>query len=165
MKNYNTLEELKNELGELEKNLNDISIDFIYCWGIDNSSYLCDAFTEHADNSTSIYYSDQKEFYNNNVELCEDALIEFGYNLNDLLKEGDSLNDIICKAGAIGEFAKNERELYENEEEIKKALLLNYCIENNILINLNDIDYILNMYNIDRLNDILECLNDYLEEE
>ena len=164
MKTYNNLEELKNELKEIEKKLNDISKDFIGDWSIDNAQFLCDAITEYADSHTSIYFSDQKEFYNNNVELCEAALIEFGYNLNDLLKEGNSLTDIICRAGAVGEYSKNQKELYEDEEEIKKALLLKYCIDNNILINLEDIDYILNIFEIDRLNDILDCLNDYLEE-
>lgn len=156
------LEALKKEL---ENIMNDSSIDFVNDYAIENNSYLCDAFTEFSDNRVSVYYSDQREFYFNNRELCNDALIEFGYDLNDFIKEGYDLDDLICKAGAVGEYQKNYCELSEDEEEIKKLLVINYLIENEITtIDEETINNIINE-DIEIINDLKDLIDEELEEQ
>ena len=136
---------------------NDISSDFIYSYSLDSYGYICDSITEFADSETSIYYSDQRAFYNDNVELCENALLDYGYDINELLRNGDSLDDIICKAGAIGEFMKNERDLYDDIENIILYLICDYVLENDINISIDDIENIASSINSgDRWSHIID---------
>lgn len=136
---------------------NEISSDFISSYSLDSYGYICDSIMEFADSETSIYYSYRKEFYNNNVELCENALLDYGYDINELLKNGDSLDDIMCKAGAIGEFMKNEQDLYDDIENIILYLICDYVLENNINISIDDIENISNNINSgDRWSNIID---------
>lgn len=141
----------------------EFSIDFAGDHSIDQNNYICDSITEYADQATSVYYSDQKRFYEENSDFCNDKLIEYGYDLNELLKECGSLDQMICKAGAIGEYAQNEAILYEDLENIIKLMAYNYIIENNLVLSEEQIDILNNdLENIDhndRFNEILYIIS------
>ena len=109
------------------ENINDISRDFVNDNSLERIDYLSDAFTECADYFTSIYYADQRDYFNDHTEECENALLElYGSDtLADLIKS-EGLDGLICKAGACGEYEANLNELYEDEDEIKEALTLDY---------------------------------------
>lgn len=159
------LQELKDTLKTIKEGLNDISLDFIDGYhDINNNNYICDAFTECADSNVGVYYYEQRDFYNNNVKLCERALLEDGYDIYELLRDGYTLDDIICKAGASGWYRQNLDELYEDESEIIKALALQYCIKNNIVIDIDTIEY-MNIDSNNRFSDILDEINQAIEEE
>ena len=112
------------------ENINDISRDFVNDNSLERIDYLSDAFTECADYFTSIYYADQRDYFNDHTEECENALLElYGSDtLADLIKS-EGLDGLICKAGACGEYEANLNELYEDEDEIKEALTLEYLEE------------------------------------
>lgn len=140
-KDIQTLEKIKKDI--LENNINCYSVDFCECYDKTNINYLCDAFCEFADNNTSVYYYDQRNYYNEHSQECENALINCGYDLNDLLKECGSLDGVICKAGAIGEYEAILNALYNDEDEIKQLLAINYILDNFEMIkrqykNIND---------------------------
>lgn len=158
------MEKLMNLKKEIESNLNSYALDFADCYRVEDNEYISDAISEFADNNTSIYYSDQREFYYNNTDLCENALIEYGYSLNDMIKEGYNLDDIICKAGAIGEYSKIKNEIYFSIDDILKLLLINYIIENNVEINVEVLENV-KYYKMDRFSDLLDLLEDEEEEE
>lgn len=150
------IEELKNELLE---NMAEFSIDFAGDHSINQNNYICDSIAEYADQATSVYYSDQKRFYEENSEFCDDKLEEYGYNLNELLKECGSLDKLISKAGAIGEFAQNESILFEDLDNIIKLMAYDYILKNNIVLSDEQIEELNNdLENIDhsdRFNEIL----------
>lgn len=159
------LQELKDTLKTIKDYLNDISLDFINDYNdIDNNSYICDAFTEYADNQISVYCSDQRDFYNNNVELCENALLDCGYDLTEELRKGQTLDDLICKAGVCGWYEQNTKKLYEDESEIIKALAIQYCIDNDIDIDIDTIEY-MNIDSNNRFSDIVDAIEEAIEEE
>lgn len=159
-----TFEELKKMQEHLKYEMSDEAYDFCYGWSIESDNYFCDCITEYADSNTSVYSYDQREFYNNNVELCENALLEFGYDLNDMVKNGDTLEDIICKAGAIGQFKQIEETLYEDFENIKKLMVLNYLVDKGLEIFENE-DEIEDLISAVDTNDRLSVLYDLIEEK
>ena len=129
--------------------MNDYSIDLVQELPSGN---IDDSIWKFADANTSIYYNEQREFYFNNTDICEEALDEFGYNgerLGDLLRECGDLDGLICKAGAIGEFLQIEREIWEDNEKIRELYALNEIIRKG----LDDID-------ADALDDLLESCHD-----
>lgn len=158
------MEKFKNLKKEIESNLGDYALDFVDNHSADDNDYISDAISEFADYNTSVYYSDHREFYHKNQDLCDNALIEYGYSLDDMIKEGCKLDDIICKAGAIGEYSKIENEIYSEIDNILKLLLINYIIENEIEIDaevLENVEY----YQMNRFSDLLDLLEDEEEEE
>ena len=154
------MEKLKKEI---ERNLSDYSLDFANCYSLESGAYISDAINEFADNNTSIYYSDQKEFYYNNNDLCNNALIELGYDLNQMIKDGSSLDDLICKAGAIGEYCAIENTLNSELEDIIKLMIINYVIENNIKCDIDILDNI-NVYQNERFSDLIDLVKEYNQE-
>ena len=155
-------EELKKLMEELKEKMNDISNDFVSNYSLNNRGYICDTMSEFADSETSIYYSEQREFYNSHVELCENALLEFGYNLNDMLKQGDTLEDIICRSATIGEYYLNERQLSEDEESIILYLACDYAINNDIDISRDEIEELASVFNSnDKWSYIVDDLEDF----
>ena len=98
-----------------------------------SNNYLDDLISEYADNNASIYYSDQRNYYFENTDICLEALDMFGYSgesLQTLLKDCGDLDGLICKAGAIGEYYQNENHLQEDKENIIVCLLLEYILKN-----------------------------------
>lgn len=124
------LDLIKKTKADIIENLNPISQDFVNDNALDQIDYLGDAFTECADNDTSVYYADQRDYFNNHTEECENALPELYGNdsLIDLIKS-EGLDGLICKAGACGEYQANLNELYEDEDKIKEVLTLEYLEE------------------------------------
>ena len=126
--------ELKTFLEDMRIKLKDamnlISIDFVESHDIDTYSYLSDGFREVADNCTSLYYADQKEYYYNHAEECDNALLELydSDSLTDLIKR-EGLDGLLCKAGACGEYEANLNELCEDENKIKRILACEWLLD------------------------------------
>lgn len=152
------IEQLTKLLTNLEKGVDAYCLDFADNYGLNDNEYISDCISEFADNKTSIYYSDQKQFYYDNEDVCNEALIEFGYSLDDLLKEGYLLDDLICKAGQIGEFYSIESELNNNLDDILKIMIIKYAIVNDLEIDTDIIENI-NCCDYDKFENLLELFN------
>lgn len=103
------VEELMNELetGDSGKELTNYS----------GGTYICDAISEIADNSTSIYYSDIINFISENVETINDAIEEFGW---------DGCGSDLYKAGQMVEYCSIQNEIYKCLDDSMKYYALNY---------------------------------------
>ena len=146
-------------LNELKNNL------FIGDYGnellnYNDSSYICDAISEIADNNTSIYYYDIKQFMMDNFDAVEDAINEFGW---------DGCGSDLYKAGQIAEYITIERDLYNNLDDIIKYLAYDYLInigfdtlDDNIIDNIDN--ELLTIDNNNYIGDIYDTVNTVLEE-
>ena len=89
-----------------------------------NGGYICDDITEIADANTSIYYSDIENFMKENTDAVNDAINEFGW---------DGCGSDIYKTAQMGEFLKNERDIYNDLADYLRfrayGVLLNNGIE------------------------------------
>lgn len=85
-----------------------------------NNSYISDIITEIADNNTPIYYSDIWEMAKENQDYIEEALQEFGTPTDN------NGNVDLIKTFQQGIYLKNERNLYENLEDILKYYMYDY---------------------------------------
>lgn len=128
--NTMNLEYIKTQLLE---SMNDYAKDFFDQYISSCGAYISDSMNEYADQNTSIYYYDQRKFYNEHAELCEDALCEYGYTeetLCEALKNhGGTLDGLICFAGAIGEYKFIYDSIAENEKEIKELYAIHQMQE------------------------------------
>lgn len=165
------IKDLLNQIKEdLEQEASDFVLDFVSDYEASDSVYLCDAFTEFADNNTSIYYCDQRAYYNEHAQECEDSLtmLYSGEDLAQLIKER-GLDGLICYAGAVGEYEAIYRELSDNEETIKKLLVVRYLLKHDLFtLSEQDIDTLLNdvsVANIDRLSDLEDMIKEKTESE
>lgn len=86
----------------------------------DYDEYICDIITSIADNNTSIYYSDIKEFMMNNFDAVEDAINEFGW---------DGCGSDLYKAGQMAEFLQLEHMMYNDLDTIIEILLIKYYVQ------------------------------------
>lgn len=115
MEKQQRIEELKKEIEDLMEEMNGSQLDFIDQYMVtyhrnnneitktfESLIYLDDAMHEFADSEVSVYYSDQREYYYNNQAACDNAFREYEYNLNDFY----SIDDALCKAGAVGWYAE-----------------------------------------------------------
>lgn len=152
------MEQLTKLLNELEKGVDGYCLDFARDYDLNNNEYICDLINEFADNRTSIYYSDQRQFYFDNEDVCNEALIEYGYSLDELFKEYNSLDSLICRAGQIGEYYSIETELNQNIDDILKIMVIKYAIVNDLIIDIDIIESI-NCYDYNRFSDLLELFN------
>lgn len=118
------LEYLEERKEELKKQINDISVNFCENYSLYSGEYLSDLISEHADSEVSIYYSDIFEFAKNNFEDVNDAIAEFG-----LAKDSEGNPDII-RTIQSGEYLANERALYDDIDNIKELLIVDYLIDN-----------------------------------
>ena len=165
-----TKERLEGTKRDLEEGLNSISLDFLGDHDLTDSSYLSDAFTEYADGATSIYYSDQRAYFNEHSTECEDALIEL-YDPASLAEKikNEGLDSLICLAGACGEYNANYAELSEDEENIKKLLIIRWLLKNDIFtLEESELAELLDEaadYRNDRISDLLDLVNEKLGEE
>lgn len=168
-----TTEKLNSLREELEADMNGSAWDFANDHDICDSYYLSDAFTEWADSNTSIYYSDQREYYYNNSEECDFALTMLydGATLGDMIRK-QGLDSIICLAGACGEYEAIYNELSDNEEEIKKLLVINHLLELEeeeiAPLTDNQLAELLEeagARNINRINELLDLVNEYIQTE
>ena len=145
--------------------LNSISSDFVDDRALSDSAYISDSFTEYADSATSIYYSDQHNYYVEHSDECESALLEFydPQSLADFVKD-NGLYYLCCKAGAIGEYVKNESELYEDREEIIKCLIIDYLLNTDQYLDMSDIEEIAEE-DLDRFSDYCDKISEKIQGE
>lgn len=118
MENYKKAlyEAIEESTGTARERLNDSAQDFIADAYID-SSYICDAISSFADNNTSIYYDDIKNFICNNIDAITDAIDEFGW---------DGCGSNLYKAGQMAEFMTIERDIYNELEDVIKYIALDF---------------------------------------
>lgn len=124
-----------------------------------DNGYICDIITEIADNHVDIYYSDLFKWAADNYSIIEEANEEFG-TPTDIIKQIQQ-----------GQYLSNERDLYDNLEDILKFYVLDY-IEKDLKIQEIteaqadqlefDIDY---SDNNEQLENIIEQVNEILKEE
>lgn len=86
-----------------------------------NGGYICDDITEIADANTSIYYGDITEFIREYPDDVNDAINEFGW---------DGCGKDIYKAAQMGEFLKNERDIYDELTKYLKYRAYRLLIKN-----------------------------------
>ena len=146
------------------ENLNSISYDFVNDNSLEQINYLCDAFNEMADNKTSVYCAEQKQYFYDHPQECENALLEWydSESLADIIKD-EGLETLICKAGMCGEYLANTNKLYEDEDEIKEALTLKYLEEHKDDFKgfkESDLEELLNQTHYNEPSEILELLAD-----
>lgn len=82
-----------------------------------NSEYICDIITNFADNNTSIYYSEIKDYICNNIDDVTDAIDEFGW---------EGCGSDLYKAGQTAEFLAIERTIYNELTDIIKYIALDF---------------------------------------
>lgn len=159
--NTNNMEQINELYNDHHENLSDYARDFLGDYAdIESNSYICDAISNFADNNTSIYYSDIKNFIANNIDAVTDAIAEFGW---------DGCGSDLYKAGQMAEYLTIERDIYNNLDDIVICTAYKYLIDNDISLSeekleqlqkdLNDID------NNNRFNDILDIINDITDSE
>lgn len=119
MKNYKQalFNAISDSTNTARENLNGYSQDFITDSDADSSQYIDDAINEFADNNTSIYYVDIKDFICNNFDKVEEAINEFGW---------DGCGKDLHKAGQMAEYMSIENEICEDLEEIIKYITLDF---------------------------------------
>lgn len=117
-----------------------------------DSGYICDVFSEIADNNVDIYTSDLFDWGKNNMYYIDEATKEFG-DPHDILRQIQQ-----------GQYYAYEQELYENKDDIIKYFAYTYLNDNNIKLNVEqeeDLDdYLSSVDSNDKLEDIIDyCKN------
>lgn len=117
-----------------------------------DSGYICDVFSEIADNNVDIYTSDLFDWGKNNMYYIDEATKEFG-DPHDILRQIQQ-----------GQYYAYEQELYENKDDIIKYFAYTYLNDNNIKLNVeqeeNLDDYLSSVDSNDKLEDIIDyCKN------
>ena len=118
---------IKEKIEEVKKEMNSISIDLVTDYS-GSGSYICDAISEAADNNVSIYYNDIENFMKDHIDLVNDAIDEFGW---------DGCGSDLHKAGQTAEFLYNERQLYEDFDNIILLAVLYDLLENHNIISID----------------------------
>lgn len=155
---------------DLEESMNNYSLDFVSDYSIESSSYFSDAVSEFADNNISVYYSDQFKYYEEHTSESEDALLELmdGESITQMIKK-EGLYNLCCYAGVCGQYYEITADLYEDEENIKKLLVIRYLLKTEqaptTAEKLGELLEEIEMSNIRCLCDLLDFLPDYLESE
>ena len=159
-----SIELLKAKRDDLSNSVSAVAQDFVDSYEATSSAYICDAFQEFADSQTSVYYSDQRRYYNEHSSDCEDALMEL-YDpdgLAAIIKES-GIDGLLCKAGAVGECMALENDLNSDFEKIKIILALDYIIEHGLLFNEERLsDLMLELEDIDQ-DDYTDAIRDAIE--
>lgn len=158
------LDLIKKTKADALENIYSISYDFVNENALENINYIDDCFHETADQMTSVYYAEQKAYFYEHTEECENALLELygSDSLADIVKR-EGLEGLLCKAGACGEYEDNLSKLYENEDEIKECLTLEYLEEHaDEFPNLTESDLadLLNETHCKEPSEILDLLSD-----
>ena len=167
------LEQIKNYLEEIKKDLeekiSDSSLDFVSDHSLGDINYFSDAFHEFADNNISVYYSDQFKYYEEHATECENALLELcdGETIADKIKK-EGLYNLCCYAGVCGQYNEIIGELYSDEENIKKLLIVRHLLKNDIFLidkeQINDLLDAAESGNNDRADVFIYLISDYLGE-
>ena len=139
--------------------MNSISQDFANDHALSDGAYISDLFSEYADGAISIYYRDQYNYYVDHSEECENALLELydGDSLAEMIKT-EGLYNLCCKAGVCGAYLENLNELEDDRESIIKILIIDFCLNTDKFLNLEQIEEIASN-DYDRLDDYCEEIN------
>ena len=147
-----SIEELHNDLELDENGYGRDMVDY------SGDKYVSDAIMNIADNYTAIYYCDIIKFIGENVEAVNDAIDEMGW---------DGCGGDLYKAGQMAQFLQIERDLYEHLEDILKHYALEYYKEqtnaDEIPEDLWDELETICGGNVDRLDEITDAVDEYLE--
>lgn len=135
-----TREQLLEKRNILFNKLGGYSQSFESDYETSTTSYLEDLFTEFADNNTSIYYSGQRDFFNENPELCENALLEM-YDADSIAEyiRDNGLDGLICHAGALGEYKEIYDELERDRDDILRVMVMDFILD--FWENLDSLDF------------------------
>lgn len=165
MNNEEMLKQLKEDIAS---SLSDNSKDFISDYSLENIHYLSDYFHEYADGNVSIYYNEQRNYYYEHSEECDDALLNYGYDLAKEIKER-GLDGLICFAGMLGEYEEIYAELSNEVEDILKSLVIDYLLsrEDCDLISVKQLNEILQEidYNEDNAESVKDEIDEILSDE
>ena len=122
-----------------------------------DNGYISDIINEIADNNIDIYTNDLFEWAKYNYNYIEDANNELG-----------TPNDIIAQIQQ-GQFLQIENELYDNQESMTLLFIYNYIYNE---LGIEEIEEEKqeeieneNFNNYDKLEDIIDFVNDTLESE
>ena len=160
--NTNNMEQINKLYNDHHKNLSDYARDFLGDYAnIDhNTQYICDAISNFADNNTSIYYCDIKNFIADHIDEVTDAIAEFGW---------DGCGSDLYKAGQMAEYLSIERDIYNNLDDIVICSACQYLIDNDISLSDEQLEQLKeDLNNIDhnnRFDDILDIINDITDSE
>lgn len=108
---------LKKEFNEWQ--LSDMALDIVENY----DDYFCDAISEEADQNVDCYNSDLAEWLLKNDYYVNEAVKEFGI---------DNKNFDIWRLIQQGQYISNERELYEQTEQIWICKALYYLMDKGI---------------------------------
>lgn len=135
-----TREQLLRKRNILFNKLGGYSRDFESDYETSTTSYLEDLFSEFADSNTSVYYSEQRDFYNKNPLLCEQALLEMydAVSLAEYIRD-NGLDDLICRAGALGEYKEIYDELESDRDDILRVMVMDFILD--FWENLDSLDF------------------------
>lgn len=160
--NTNNMEQIKNLYDEHHDNLSDYARDFLGDYAdIDhNTQYICDAISDFADNNTSIYYYDIKNFIAEHIDEVTEAIAEFSW---------EGCGSDLYKAGQTAEYMYIERDIYNNLDDIVICTACKYLIDNDISLSDEQLEQLQedlsNIGNNNRFDDILDIINDITDSE
>lgn len=153
-KEMEQLIKIKRRKEELKQELIDT-----YCDSICDYSNGCisDIITEISDNNVDIYYYDLFEWCKHNFEYVNEWVAECG-------SSGDIIKDI-----QGGQFKQIEEELYSNINEMLLLFAYNHLYINEYILDDGQLEEleenISNVHEIDKLEDIIDLINEKLEEK
>lgn len=84
-----------------------------------SSGYICDIISEIADNNTSIYYYDIRNYISGHVEEVENAISEYGW---------DGCGCSLDKAGQLAEYEGIVADLYDHLDDAIIMLTANVLV-------------------------------------
>jgi hypothetical protein len=106
---------LEEKKEELERKMNDLSVDFANDFDYKENGWISDDFVEFADQNVDIYYSDLFEWAKGNYSYIEDYVKEYGI---------DTQSFDFIKIIQGGQYLEKYEELNQDEEEIKALLFV-----------------------------------------
>lgn len=148
-------EKIFDMIDDVKKGMNDITIDMVGSY-YEESMYIADAITEHADGMVDIYTSDLMEWAGDNIYAIEEAVDELGY-------PGDFLRMI--QQGQVWAY---EQEMYEDQRcicEFAALLMLRDEIRNGLELTDDQIELIIDDISDDyeRFDQIADDLKEAIE--
>lgn len=145
--------------------LNEEAYDFVNTYNASDSAYFSDAVAEFADGRCNIYYEDQRKYFYDNAEYCENALLELLDNesIADYIKK-NGLDGLICYAGVCGQYQKINEDIAEQQELIIRIMTAEYCLNISEYLEIEEIKEIAeNLIYIDRFDDIVDAVNEKIK--
>lgn len=134
-------EKIKTKIDELKGQMNDLSVDFIANYDLEDINNVDDALYQFADEQVSDCYYEQFDFYNENQELCDNVINDIYGDFADFAKSYDDAYNCMCGAGFEGWQASNLQELKSDKEVIITCLYLYNLLDFKEVETLNDEEF------------------------